>query len=181
MNRKNQKGVALIIVPVVLVATVLVLAIVLFSQAQNNTADDKAIPLPTPTEASDNLEKLKAFRSSVMEFEIDIPVSYEIKERSSSVSIFAPEGEIRVLRNGTEYDNLDGYVAHLEEFNGVSFQKESDSAINNLSAQKGILEGELTYFIYTNHVVYSVSTSEEALYSDLDQIAKSFRYTPNQK
>ena len=50
--------------------------------------------------------------------------------------------------------------------------------INNLESVSGFIGEEKIYFIYVDYTVYLISSKTGALFSDLDQIAQSFRYTP---
>ncbi len=131
---------------------------------------------PTPTTA----QGLKTFKSSeTMDFTIEVPVEYEVEEWFEVLLIDAPDGELQISQNGTNYDNLDEHIAALEELNRVSYTKEEDLIIDGSPAQRGTLENERIYFIFSEDRVYALSTEQPELYDDLDQIARSFRYTPN--
>ena len=125
-------------------------------------------------------QQMKTFKSSsVMDFTIEVPSEFEVKEQFGLVIISTPDGEINISKNGTNFDNLTDHIEELEKLNRFSFQKLDDLIVNNLPAQKGNLNGEKVYFFYSNaHNVYSISTSSESLYNDLDRIAQTFRYTP---
>lgn len=178
MNKKNQNGVIIIIVPIAIVA--ILVGIILYSQVSSkNTA---IVSSPTnPASSTSQSSNLKTYKSSdLMNFEIQIPNHYVTDEKFGIVTITSPEGKIQVSQNGSEYENLDAHISALVKLNRVSFAKEANLTIDNLPAQVGKLNNEKSYFIYSGNRVYTFSTDSEALYGALDQIAKSFRYTPNQ-
>ena len=70
------------------------------------------------------------------------------------------------------------YITDLHKKNKVGFTEQQVLSINGLSAIKGYVNDEKIYFIYAQYAVYTLSTREPSLYSDLDQIAQSFRYAP---
>jgi len=61
--------------------------------------------------------------------------------------------------------------------------EEKTTSINSLKAVRrevvlGTGEKRLVYDIYAEGLIYTIFTDSPALYDDLDQIAKSFRYAP---
>ncbi len=135
---------------------------------------------PTPTTA----KSLKTFKSSeTMDFTIELPVEYEVEERFGSATINTKNGSIKVGLYGTNYDNLRDHMLNLNELNKYdvidsNFLEISghESLVQQIKWLSGILK---EYVIYIEGNVYSFSTEQPELYDDLDQIARSFRYTPN--
>lgn len=133
-------------------------------------------PSPTP--------QFKTFKSSsTMKFTIDVPNEAAVEEKFTNVIITLPQGKIYVGRNGTNFNNLDDYIKDLRVKNRVTATKEEKSKIDNNSALMDLIvsgENQETkeYFVYVNNWIYTFFSSEKSLYSTLDQIAQSFRYTP---
>lgn len=126
----------------------------------------------------------KIFQSSdVMKFSITVPVGYDVSEYLGSATVNAGDkGKILIGRSGTNFNNLNDYLDDLNIKNKVEIVDKRPLLINGSEAsrQEMINDNEknrITYFIYINNWVYSISTSSESLFGDLDQIAKSFRYT----
>lgn len=122
--------------------------------------------------------QVKTFNSSnLLKFSIDLPVDYEVAERFGSVSVNSSRGTISIDRNGTNFTNLKDYVENSRNNLKETVQKKEFIKINGLESMVGVSGNQRIYFIYFNYSVYILSTSSDALYDDLDQIARSFRYT----
>ena len=128
----------------------------------------------------------KTFQSSdVMDFSITVPNNYEIKENFGSIIIDAREmGKIQIGRSGTNFVDLSQYLSDLHLKNNSQVVSSEKEIINSYQTYKQSLVNEdltennrIAYFIYVNGFVYSLSTSSESLFGDLDQIARSFQYT----
>lgn len=126
------------------------------------------------------------FTSEINKFSIDLEkVSYEnIKEDYNEMSIITNLGRIQVGKIGTNFDNVDDYVNNLAQKNSLLIVDKENLLIDDYPSVKSTVtfpvsksKNEKTYFIYpTEWTVYTLSTDSEALYDDLDQIARSFRY-----
>lgn len=130
-------------------------------------------PSPTP--------QLKTFKSSsVMDFNVEVPNEFSVEEKHGSVIISNQNEKISILQNGTNFKNINDYLEFLKEKNRFRLTDEKSLQINGLSVVTGFIEDEKIYLIFSkeNYTVYSLSTKSKDLYSDLDQIAQSFRYTP---
>ncbi len=172
---KNNKPVyvLLVVFGIAIIGMLVYFFYFLKSSTKFTLTDRKAI-LPTPSYG------LKTFKSSeTMDFTVELPVEYEIEERFGSATLSFSKGKIRITHIGTNYDNLDEHIAALGELNRVSYTKEEDLIIDRFPAQKGVLENKKIYFIFAENGVYAFSTEQPELYDDLDQIVRSFRYTPN--
>lgn len=173
-KEKNNKNRNLIILAVVILVTVGVFVLINLSQSTYKSG------------ALNNPQQTKTFQSSdVMDFYIVIPEEFKVDENFTSVIIVAgSEGKILIGRSGTNFDNLNDYLDDLNTKNRSQVIDSQSSSINEYAAVKQKLVNEdlqdsnrITYFIYVDGWVYSLSTSSESLYDDLDQIAKSFKYT----
>lgn len=133
-------------------------------------------PSPTP--------QFKTFKSSsVMKFTIDVPSNFSVEENLGRVKITAPDGQIFIDRNGTNFNNLKDYLKDLDMKNKTQILENKTTNINGYDATIRSLkfssgENQKTFVIFANNWIYNIFTNSENLYSTLDQIAQSFRYTP---
>lgn len=115
------------------------------------------------------------YTSKLMKFTVLLPSNdLQLSEGVNALFIKNNVGEIRLTRQGTNYDSLDNYLNSLD----LKIVDKENLIINDNSVIRGSIESRSYYFIYINNWVYALSTSSPELYSDLDQIARSFRYTP---
>jgi len=125
---------------------------------------------------------LKTFESKALKFSIEAPAIYKVTEESGAIVIITTKGNINIDRNASNLNNLNDYVEDLRSKNKVSVISSKYLAINNNKAlettiNSGNSKETKEYMIYVNNWVYLISTTNPTLYSDLDQIAQSFRYT----
>ena len=128
----------------------------------------------------------QTYKSKAMKFSIEVPLKFEIDEKFTEVHLTnnAKEG-ITISRVGTNFSNIDGYMNDLAIKNKINRENITKVNINGLNGIYGLIKypgghvmGEKTYYIYVENWVYYISTSSEGLFGDLDQIARSFKYTP---
>lgn len=126
-------------------------------------------------------QQLKTFQSKNLKFSIKIPTEFGVLEKFGTVEISNPKGKINVNQNGTNFKNLNDYLNDLKLKNHLNMSNLEDLTINNLPAISMMIQEQKTYLFFAkdNYTVYSLSTKNVPLYSALDQIAQSFRYTPN--
>lgn len=139
----------------------------------------------TPSYAPTQTIKEKIYRSKTLKFSIIVPSKFQVEERFTTILLKYNDELIQINRNGTNFENIEGYLNDLSKKNKITIQDERKTAINGLNAIIGTLQypggpqnGEKNYYLYNNYAIYSISTPSEALFSDLDQIAQSFRYAP---
>jgi hypothetical protein len=132
--------------------------------------------LPPPTITNANLKTFKS--SNVMDFTIQVPRDCIITERMGSVTINSLKGSIYIDRNATNYDNLDNYILNSGNNLKDKLKNRQGVVAGDLQKAVGFVGDEKVYFIYTDNIVFSMTTRSRELYSDLDQIAQSFQYTP---
>lgn len=133
---------------------------------------------PTPI-----TQELKTFQSKFMKFSIDLPSNFSATDEPSRITIHGDEGQIYVNRNGTQFNDLDTYLANFDQATKTKISLDEKLVINYYEARERISSNpdigiEKTYFIYVENFVYKISTTSQSLYDELDQIAQSFRYTP---
>lgn len=128
----------------------------------------------TPT----TVPQFKTYHSDVMDFTIDVPGEYEITEYLGGVNLFSSNGQIYIDQNATNFEKLDEF---LKDSKGTSYDKLKEKKsfkINGLDSVSGFIDERKIYFVYTDFNVYLLYTKDAVLYYDLDQIAKSFNYSP---
>ncbi|MBI2338650.1 hypothetical protein HYU95_05720 [Candidatus Daviesbacteria bacterium] len=174
----KQKGNVLIIL---IILIVLALGITLYYKSTTSKVPSNVPGQPSETRqptSTKSAEETKIFKSKLMQFSVDLPNNYVAEERIGSAIITTPNGEIYIDRNGTNFDNINDYIEDLEEKNRFAVSTKQSYKINNLETVAGIIDKEKAYFIYSNNAVYTLTAKDKSLFNDLDQIAKSFRYTP---
>ena len=133
---------------------------------------------PERNTAINSGDQTTTYKSKDLKFTVNIPSKFQIEERFTTVLLQYHDELIQITRSGTNYSSLDAHLDNLGKLNDFTFSTKENFTINNYSAVKGVIEGEIHYFIYVDNWVYSISTPSESLFSALDQIAQSFRYTP---
>lgn len=122
----------------------------------------------------------KTYHSKLFGFTIDYPKKFELEEKIGSVHLNMNKSNSRIVISGigTNFDNLDRYLLDISDYNHSKLTNKENLTINNLSAVKVDINGHRYYLIYKNNWVYTLNTNSPDLYSDLDRIARSFRYEP---
>lgn len=173
----KQKGNVIIILVIIVI---LVAGIILSFKSKSPLTQSS--PQPTATSTS---VQTKNFQSKSLKFSIDIPPNLEVEERITNVIFKQATMELKIARNGTNFEELDDFLKDLATKNKMTISNKESLNINGLTAVKGTVKfpggpttGELTYYIKTDFAVYIISTANQPLFDDLDQIAQSFRYTP---
>ena len=171
-----------------LLPIVLVLIAIAFFVVKSYKIPNYSLPSdhqPLNADSSSPGTDLKLFGSKNLKFAVQLPVDFEVEEKFSGVIIESEGGEIILSRVATNFTELKDYLDDLEKNNKFIIDKRESRDINRMEAVKGIIKSnvnskidEKIYFIYSDNWVYSLSTKITVLYSDLDQIAQSFRYTP---
>lgn len=131
-----------------------------------------------PTQTSNVPESTKTYQSKDMKISIRINSNINVEDRLGRIILNNQKGQIIINKTGTNFENIKEYLEDLQLKNHFVLEMKKDLEINSNSAISGYLKDEKFYYIYADYRVYSLSTSSESLYDDLDQIAKSFRYTP---
>lgn len=140
---------------------------------------------PPPQDKRLTTSKLKTFKSANLDFSVQIPENYAVTEKWATVRFDLGESYISVGRNTHSFNSLKEFLADADEKDKLEFTKTiNEFTINRLPAtvRDEVRAGVKArmYYIFTPEWVYIFSTNSESLYSDLDQIARSFRYTPDE-
>lgn len=154
----------------------LVIVLVLFTVASRSTNNK----IRTPTPSTSPIAQSHTFTSSPVmgSFTITIPEGFEVEEEFGTLKLISSKGEIRISQNGSNFDNLNDHIEHMEQSNRVSFVDETKYTLRELEAQKGFINKQKTIFIYSNFNVYSISSNNLDLYDSVDHLAQSF-YLPD--
>lgn len=133
-----------------------------------------------------NNSKFNSITSKELDLSIIVPPHYEVTQKFHTLSIINKKGEITVNTYGSFFDNLDEHISDLSKKNNVRIEilekiPSDKYQIYKVKFDKGTRTKpeDISYLILTkNYAIYSFQANSEALYSDLDAIAKSFRYNP---
>lgn len=167
-----------------IIAVVFIFAAVgyLASRQLINKKPQQTLQIQTPTPTS---QPLKTFKSnSVMKFSIRIPEDFSIEEKFTRVKLNKNEEDIYIEKVGTNFSNVEDYLADLHKSNKTQILSQETKKIGSYIAILETIKSpnknaiEKVYSIYVDNFIYTFSTSSESLYDDLDQIAQSFRYIP---
>ena len=123
--------------------------------------------------------------SDLLDLHISVPSYYEVTRRFHILNITNDKGEITISRYGSFFDNLDDHLKDLSNKNNVEIQilekiPSDEYQIYKVKFDKGAntKPEDISYLILTRYTIYTFQANSEALYPDLDAIAKSFRYNP---
>lgn len=133
---------------------------------------------PAENNSTSNSEQSKEYNSNGMDLTIMVPLDFEIQDQSTRILLNNSRGQIIISRSGTQFDSLDSYLADLDSKNKNSLVTQEGLFISSYSAKVRTSSSDKQYRVMVDGWVYTLSTSSETLYDDLDQIAQSFRYTP---
>lgn len=163
-----------------------VIIVVLIVAAGYFVANQKTIPLGKSPSPSPMSQELKTFKSKIMKFTISVPSSFQVREEATFVDLEDKGAKINIGKNSTNSNDVNDYVKDFDEKRiGLEVEDQEALKIATLDVIKriekfiaGPIREQKIYYIYTENKVYSISTTAESLYDDLDQIAQSFRYIP---
>ena len=169
------------IMPFVVISVIAMAAWLILSN--RSSSSPKTTAQPTTQDQSATTSGTKMFKSSgVMNFSIEVPSEYEVEEKSLMVILRKNQSEITISRSGTNFNSLDEYMPDHRSKNKLLVKKSDEMKINNLDAIVEVLETVTkeqlrSYKLYVDHYIYTIATNQIDFYSDLDQIAQSFRVT----
>ena len=130
-------------------------------------------------------DSLQTYHSETLKISFNYPEKFQVETKSATVILKNDEGEIMINRFGTNFTTSEEYLSYIAKEHNFQVEDKKDQFINNLDALSFIKkfnntsQSEKTYYFYPMPwTIYSLSTPVESLHVDLDQIAKSFRYTP---
>ncbi len=170
MKKSAQTGNTFLII---LICAAIIIGTVTFFTNNLRKNTDSDIPSLTPTTT-------KFQSSSALKFSVDVPANLVAVDNNGYVQVANEEGKILIIRNGSFFNNLKEYLSDLEAKNGFILSNKDTVSMSQTETITGNIGDEKNYFIMPegSYAVYILSTKSPQLYSALDQIAKSFRYTP---
>lgn len=125
----------------------------------------------------------KTYTSENLNFAIEIPSFTESRELGPGVVFEIADNKYNLSRTATEFDSLSSHLENLDNIEKTPITNDHRITINSYDAARRLVtmsdsqEKLLSYHIFADGWVYVISTTSPDLYSDLDQIAQSFRYT----
>lgn len=140
-------------------------------------------PNLTPQGTQPPTAEPKTFESSTLDFTVQLPEEYEVEQGITFVDFNKGVNSMGAGRAAHAFNSLSEFIVDIDEKNKTKDVEEiRELEINGYPSRiRNELRGGVKvrmYYIFTNDWVYVFSTEAESLYSDLDQIAQSFRYTP---
>lgn len=166
-----------------LILTVTVLPFIFYLYIRGNSLDNGLKGKKSKVQNTDN--QLQFYSSSSQNFKVLLPPDYIITERITYIDFKKNGGVIGISR--TDASNFESLNAYLKDFDDKSkiknpnivdqFQVGGNDVIVRQEV-RGVTPVRISY-IFVDGWVYGLSTNSEDLYADLDQITKSFQYTPN--
>lgn len=132
-----------------------------------------------------NTDINQEFTSVYLKFNLKIPNNFTGVDEPSRIALATQEGSVYIIRNGTQYKDLDTYLSNFDKNTKLNVIKDEKLLINGYQARLRVFDDtdvaqskEKIYFIFIDNFVYKLSTTYESLFDDLDQVAQSFRYIP---
>lgn len=134
---------------------------------------------------NDTQNQTKTFESKLLKLSIVVPSGFVVKDEGVRLLASNQYGIIIISRNGTQFSSLDDYVKDFDIKHKNQASNENNLLIDGYSSLSRVIKypgsspsGDRIYFVYVDNAVYHFSTSLQSLFTDLDQIAQSFRYAP---
>lgn len=126
-----------------------------------------------------------SYHSKYMNIILTIPTGFNIDEGTNSMFLKNNQGEIVIGRVGTNENTIDDFLYEGDYRSKLPTKIDRKHiVINGLDSVVEIEEyptrsdlDNKAYFFYKDHGVYSLYTNSKSLYSDLDQIVQSLRFT----
>lgn len=182
-SKKNNKKIIWISLIAVAILFVLLLIFGIFNKA--------TAPINPSLTIYPSIPPFTTYHSDFLDATVDVPTDYSIKEvyglqelnleKKGKIIIVHVFGTNRAYKNIKEFLNdIDNQSYHSKESNS------QPTSINGLDCEIVLTKytnkpeiNNKAYNCFINSNVFAkISTTSESLYSDLDQIAKSFRYEP---
>lgn len=130
-------------------------------------------------------EQTKTYQSKKLKISIQISTVWTVSEKISFIDLNSDKGKINISRIATNFDNANSYLKDFDSRRTIQISQSEENKISGYDSvnrieifNTGPIKQQKVYYIYINNWVYSLSTSQESLYNDLDKIAQSFRYLP---
>lgn len=181
MKKQNNKRLKALLV--ILAISVVVLILVYVSDVARRINQTYSVsPYLSATSPS---PAYRWYRSALLKFAVKVPAGYRVEERFAMVTLRKGTEEIVIDRIGTNYTNIEDHLKNSDSKLDLKIEQENKLRINGLSAVErieyfivGPPNKHKIYFIYKDYAVYTISTSSQVLFTDLDRIAGTFEYLP---
>lgn len=140
--------------------------------------------LGTPVINAAYNDGLETFQADNLRFSIKLPQNFDKVIGVQNVNLMTTGGRITVGRTATDSDTLTDYLNRFDSQKNVDVKDEKTlqidgyDAVTRLEYYRASGLEEKVYDIFVNGWVYSFTTSDKALYNDLDRIATTFTYLP---
>jgi hypothetical protein len=120
--------------------------------------------------------------SSLLDLSIKVPSKYVVNQQFGTIIIENQNSKITIDRYGSFFNNLDKHLEYLSEKNNVKIDILEKYDNNFYKVRFNHPENprpqDISYIILNEYTVHTFVADSEELYTDLDAIAKSFRYNP---
>lgn len=156
--------------------------VVIWNQKSTTTNQKIASTIPTAKPAP----SITQYSSKFFKLSFSFPSSYTVSELDNDINLKNEVGEISIERIGTNNDTIEGYLFGIAELNKLQITDKQKIKINGMDVisckiKSKVSDNPESRFYFFNPApwrIYSISTNIPELFSDLDQIARSFRYEP---
>ncbi len=172
---KTQKKSFNKLIYIILILIFIIVVIFLLKPPKTASLQEKQI-IPPPSPA-DNISRPRLYRSKLLKIEVLIPSGYTFEDKFAQITLEKNKQQILIGRSGTNFTNLDGALQDLIVKNRMIIKKEALN-INGLEAISSLDNHGKVYFIFADGWFFNLETNYPSIYSDLDQIAQSFKYIP---
>lgn len=132
-----------------------------------------------------NYSQTERYTSKFLNIEFIIPSEFSVEDKQVDILLKKNDSTIDIGRTGTNFESPEEYLVDLSAKNKFQITEEKKLSIDEYPALKVIIKHPFSgdpdtyaYFVYKDYAVYRISTNNKNLLGDLDEIAKSFRYTP---
>jgi hypothetical protein len=151
---------------------------------KTTTSNNPTIPTPQPTSQA-TPDQTKTYHSKTLKISFSYPSDFQVEEKFTTISLKNNAGVVLISRNGTNFSNIESYLKDSDSKVNLKVDQENKFTAGDLDHvtrieqfTSGSINKHKIDFIYKDYNIYSISTSSEELYDELDQIAQSFRYIP---
>lgn len=183
----NQSG-RIILVLAFFILVAVTFGYLLVSNVKENEDAEQVTNISSDTSMVNNninpTELTKKYLSADFKMKIDIPSGLLIEDKFPLFVLKGELGEIQVVRNGTNFDDLDDYLEDFDSKRKLNLYESNPSIVNGYpvvirnSSTKDSEVKQKSAFLFAENYVYIFSTFDEALYPAIDQIVQSFEYNP---
>lgn len=175
-----------VLVTISSLTTLIFIGYFFYNVYQNNFSKSKKIVVNQTNKSGNTVQKGGKFSSYSMNFSVEVPSELTVSENLQHVEFRKDKDFIGLDRiDASNFNTLDKYLEDSDIKNKLkatpSLYKKLEINGNPAVIRTEVRGGVIVRicYIFVDGWVYGFSTSSESLYSDLDQIAQSFKYTPN--